>query len=163
MRTINEVAQADLLWMSDTNEHSFELRAGDEVVGRLQLGDKQRGDGDAANERWTFRREGFLRQRVTVRVPGSDANVAIFHVSWKKGGILELDRGRWMRLRLPSLWRWKWTWADMYGRPLVHLENGLFMRDGQVTIEPDAAAAPDVPLLVVLGWYLLVVWALDQH
>ena len=163
MRTISDVALGELRWVNYTNELAFELRtSGDEVVGHLQLDADQRGDSDTAGQRLTFRREGFWHPRVTVRIPGSDANVAIFHTSWKKGGTLELDGGRWLRLRLPSLMRWKWTWTDMNDRPLVHLGHGFLMKDGQVTIEPDAAASPDVPLIVVLGWYLLVVWAMDQ-
>jgi hypothetical protein len=163
MRTINDVASGELRWVDPTNELSYELLTGaEEVVGRLRLDAKQRGDSDTANERWTLTREGFWHPRVTVRAPGSDADVAIFHTSWKKGGILELDGGRWLRLRLPTLTRWKWTWTDMHDRPLVHLGHGFLMKNGQVTIEPDAAESPDVPLLAVLGWYLLVIWAMDQ-
>lgn len=164
MRTINDVACGELRWITPTNELSFELRtAADEVVGRLQLDQSWRGDSDTADQRWTFKREGFWHPRVTVRVPGTDVNLAIFYTSWKKGGTLELDGGRWLRLRLPNLLRWKWSWTDMHGKPLVHLEKGLLMRDGRVTIEADAAESPEVPLLVVLGWYLLVIWALDAQ
>jgi hypothetical protein len=163
MRTVNDVAESELRWVNPTNDLSFELRtAADEVVGRLQLDAERRGDSDTADQRWTFKQVGFWHRRVTVRIPGSDINVAMFHVSWKKGGTLELDGGRWLQLRLPSLLKWQWTWTDMYDKPLVHLKKALLGFEGQVTIEPDAAASPEVPLLVVLGWYLLVLWALDQ-
>jgi len=39
----------------------------------------------------------------------------------------------------------------------------LYKLESHVEIEKGAAASPDVPLLVVLGWYLLVLTALDAQ
>jgi hypothetical protein len=33
--------------------------------------------------------------------------------------------------------------------------------EGEVTVEAGAMKSPDLPMLVVLGWYLLVVFARD--
>ena len=158
MRSINEVASGELVWVSTGQELSFELRAGEEVVGRLQLDASQRGDSDTADQRLTLKREGFLRPHVNIRVPGSQDNVGIFRTSWKKGGTLATDAGRQFRLRVPTLLKWQWTWTDIREKPLVHLKD-----EGTVIIEPDAAALKEVPLLIVLGWYLLVVWAQDAE
>jgi hypothetical protein len=164
MRTINSVASEELRWIKPTSELPYELlSADDEVVGQLQLDRAWRGDSDTAGQRWTFRRGGFWRQHVTVRVPGSELNIAVFYSSWKKGGTLELEGGRKLRLCLPTLLKWQWTWRDSQGNPLVHLKEPLLASDCRVTIEKDAAESPDVPLLVVRGWYLLVVWAREAE
>jgi hypothetical protein len=52
---------------------------------------------------------------------------------------------------------------DTTNKPLVHFKSsqGLLKMEGQVEIVAEAAASPDVPMLVVLGWYLLVLFARD--
>jgi hypothetical protein len=52
---------------------------------------------------------------------------------------------------------------DAADKPLVQFKSrqGLFKMEGQVEIEPVATASPDMPMLVVLGWYLLVLFARD--
>jgi hypothetical protein len=162
MRTINQVANGELRWINPTNELAFELRAGDELVGQLQFDAEGRGDSDTAGQRLTFKRQGFWPQRVIVRVPGSGANVAVFRISWKKGGTLELEGRRQLHLRAAIFLR-RWDWTDMEGKPLVHLKKSVLGFEGHVTIEPDAVTSPDLPLLVVLGWYLLVLWARDAQ
>lgn len=53
---------------------------------------------------------------------------------------------------------------DPAGAPLIHYRGreGLKL-EGRVTIEPAAAARPDLSLLVGLGWYLLVLLAQDRN
>jgi hypothetical protein len=68
-----------------------------------------------------------------------------------------------LRFGSANFWRSQWDWLDAANKPLVHFKSrqGLLNLEGQVEIEPQAAASPDVPLLVVLGWYLLVLFARD--
>ena len=92
MRTIAEVATGELLWVQPARlKQEFELRAGDEVVGTLRFERSSLAIGETADQRWTFKREGFWHPRITVRVQGSDANVALFSPSWVGGGTLDLD------------------------------------------------------------------------
>jgi hypothetical protein len=42
--------------------------------------------GESAEGEWTFKRIGFLRPRVTVRETGSDADLAVFSISWTGDG-----------------------------------------------------------------------------
>lgn len=60
MRTIREVAGSELVCASAGTE-TFELRE-------------------------PTRSSGGWRPRVTVRVPGSDDNIALFHPGWMSGG-----------------------------------------------------------------------------
>jgi hypothetical protein len=94
---------------------------------------------------------------------GSDDNLALFSPNWGGGGTLDLVGRRQLRFGSANFWRSQWDWMDPADKPLVHFKSrqGLFKLEGQVEIEPQAIASPDVPLLVMLGWYLLVLFARD--
>ena len=103
MRKIDEFATGQLLWVQPARlKQEFELRASDEVVGKLRF--------VAAN---------FCRSQ--------------------------------------------WDWLDAQNQPLVDFKShqGLLKVDREVAIETAAIKSPDLPLLVVLGWYLLVLFARD--
>jgi hypothetical protein len=156
-----EVAGGQLLWVQPHNGLVFELRGGDEVVGSLRWERNSLARGETAGQQWTFKREGIWHPHVTVRIAGSDVNLGLFHPDWTGGGRLEL--GRQLRFSASSFWRPQWDWTDG-DQPLVHFERrGMFKLESHVQIEKAVAASPDVPLLVVLGWYLLVLAALDAE
>jgi hypothetical protein len=159
-----DLAGKELLWVSSGKGLVFELRAGSEVVGSLRWERSSLARGEMADQKWTFKREGIWHPHVTVRVAGSDANLGLFQPSWKGGGTLDLQLGRQMRFRPASFWRPRWEWVDALDQPLVHFKGvGVFKWESQVDIENAAAKSPDVPLLVVLGWYLIVLSALDAQ
>ena len=165
MRKLSEVVTEELLWLQPSRmKQVFELKAGDEAVGGLTWKRSTLADGETADHRWTFKREGFWHPQVTVRVPGSDTNVAVFRPHWTGGGTLEIAPGSEFRLGAANFWHSQWDWVDAGDKPLVHFKSrqGLLKMEGQVEIESDAAKSPDLELLVVLGWYLLVLIARDS-
>jgi hypothetical protein len=164
MRTIGELSGQELIWTQPARtKQAFELRAGDEVVGRLVFERSSLATGAAGAARWTFKREGFWHPQVTVRTTGSDVNAAVFKPSWGGGGTLELAPDRQVSFGSANFWHSQWDWRSADGKPLVHFKShqGLLKMEGQVDIETDAASFPDLPLLVVLGWYLLILFARD--
>ena len=162
MRSLDEVVGQDLLWTpSKSARRSYELRAGEELVGTLSW---QRGSlavADIADRHWTFKREGFWHPRVTVRVAGSASDIAIFRPGWSGAGTLELSPSRRIQWSAPNMWHTQWAWQETDGRPLVHFKGrqGWTKHEGYVEVEPGATALPELPLLVSLGWYLLVLLA----
>jgi len=107
VRPISETAGEELLWIQPAaRRREHELRAGDDVVATLRFQQGSLADAEADGHHWTLKRQGFWQPRVTVRVPGSDADVA-------------------------------------------------------VEILPGSAGLPDAPLLVLLGWYLILLHAED--
>jgi hypothetical protein len=157
------LAGRELHWVQAGKGLAFELRAADEVAGRLRWERLSLAGGEMGGQRWTFKREGFWHPRVTVRVPGSEANVALFHPSWTRGGTLELEACRQVRFGTANFWAAQWDWSDESGLPLAHFRNHGkgFKLEAQVVIEDHATGSRDMPLLVVLGWYLLVLYSLD--
>jgi hypothetical protein len=166
MKAIREVAEGVLRWTQPTAlKREFELRAGDEVVGTLRW---QKAFGslalaEAAGGVWTFKRCGFLRPNVTVRLPGSETEAAVFKPGWGGEGTLRLADGRCYQWQHTSFWRFEWAFANEAGEPLVHFkpEYAFLKHAAGVKLEPGAASIPDLPLLTLLGWYLMVLMSED--
>jgi hypothetical protein len=164
VKTIKDVALGGLVWVQPARlKQEFELHGGDELVGSLRWERASLATGETENQSWTFKREGFWHPRVTVRVAGSDDNIATFQPGWAGGGTLFLGGGAQLRFAAANFWRSQWDWLDAQDQPVVQFKSrhGLLKVEGQVEIEPGGIELPDLPLLVVLGWYLLVLFARD--
>jgi hypothetical protein len=165
MGRISELAGQELVWVQPSRTtQAFELHAPNEVVGTLQFQRSSLAAGAAEDRQWTFKREGFWHPQVTVRAPGSDINAAVFKPAWSGGGTLELAPGRSLRFGAANFWHSQWDWQDADNAPLVHFKahHGFMKMEGQVEIETAATPLPELPLLVVLGWYLLILFARDS-
>jgi hypothetical protein len=162
VRAISEVASSELEWIQ-SHGLNFELRAGDEIVGSLRWERSAQATAETADQRWTFNREGFWRMRITVRVPGSETTFAVFYPTWLGGGTLEGQPGRPLRMVSRSWWRAQSDWVDEVGQPLVHIANRgkWFEVKYRVVIEKQAIALPEMPLLVMLGLYVIVLRSMD--
>src|ERR1700716_253013 len=163
MRLISQVAGEELLWLppaAPRREH--ELRGGPAVAAPRRFQRGSLADAEAEGQHWTFKRQGFWQPRVTVRVPGSDADVAVFRPRWAGGGTLEFADGRTAQLRFANFWQSQWVWQEK-DQPLILFKgrHGLVKARGAVEIQPGDASRPDAPLLVLLGWYLILLHADD--
>jgi hypothetical protein len=145
------------------NNRFFKLRSGDDVIATLSW-EKIFGTlatAQTAERTWTFKRVGFFNARVTVRSPGSDADIAVFKPSWGYGGTLEVQGRAYMWKKL-DFWgnRWGFAWND--GTVLLSFgyAGGLesFLKiEGNVELSPgNVSTNPDMPLLATLGWYIMV-------
>jgi hypothetical protein len=163
VRPISELAGEELLWVQPAaRRREHELRAGDDVVATLRFQRGSLADAEAEGHHWTFKRQGFWQPRVTVRVSGSDADVAVFRPRWAGGGTLEFADGHSVDLRSANFWQSEWVWQEK-DQPLILFKgrHGLIKAKGAVEIQPAGAARPDAPLLVLLGWYLILLHADD--
>jgi hypothetical protein len=161
--SISEAAGQELLWMQPAaRKRDHELRAGDDVVATLRFQRGSLADAEADNRHWTFKRQGFWHPRVTVRVAGSDADIALFHPHWASGGTLEFADGQTLKLSSANFWQSEWVWLDK-DQPVVHFKgrHGIVKAKGAVEIQAGAANRTDLALLVLLGWYLILLHADD--
>ena len=143
----------------------YQLKNGDGLVGQLRF-EKFSGSlatAEVASQNWTFKREGFLHPRVTVRAPNSDVNLALFHPSWSGGGVVEFPDGRQIRWRHASFWRSEWAFVQGEDRQLLLFKQheGFLKISARLEWDPSDAALPDLPLLAALGWYLMLLTAQD--
>jgi hypothetical protein len=137
----------------------YELRSGAELVATLKfrsmwgtLASAESGDG-----RWTFKRVGFWQSRATIRASASDTDLAIFkNNTWDGGGTLEFSDHRKFRATT-NFWGTNFTFQTEANEPLVHFKyGGVFHRAAEVEISALAKSISDVPLLVLFGWYLVI-------
>lgn len=93
---------------------------------------------------------------MTIHPAGADETIAVFQGLPSLNGVLEFAHG-------PSyywdsnFWLTKWIWTDTEGSELMRVHRHLSLRaEGTVEIEPQTAETPEIPLLTVLGWYLII-------
>ena len=157
MKCIHEAAARTLTWklMKD----AYELRSGANLFATLRW---QKGSlflGEAAEGRWTFKRMGFLRPKVTVRSENSSTDLATLAFSGS-GGRLEFPDDR------TYLWtasRAEWSLKDAAGELLVQMKSMGTPGNlsGEVVLAPGALGLPDLSFLILLSWYVLVLQSKD--
>ena len=112
---------------------------------------------EAAGSAWKFKLEGFLfRQWIRVEADGQESQ-AVFTAQPSLNGILEYGDGRafyWDS----NFWLTKWIWSDEHGHELMRVQRSLtFKAEGGVVIDSTFLAQSELPLLIVLGWYVIMV------
>ena len=76
---------------------------------------------------------------------------------------MDFPDGRSLRLSSANFWQSEWVWQDKE-QVLVRVKgrHGLIKANGAVEISPAAANLPDLALLVLLAWYLILLYAEDS-
>ncbi len=160
MKTADWVGQT-LQWVQPRAlKQEFELRVQEVPIATLRF----RGafssfaTGESAEGCWTFQQVGFWRRRVLVRECGAETDLAVFHHhTWRQGGVLELSDGRRCTART-NFWFTRLELASEAGMPLLTFRKiGGFLRlSAQMEISSEAERLPELPWLVLFGWYLVV-------
>jgi hypothetical protein len=162
MRALRDAAPSTLSWQQPRAMRAeYELRAGDELLAILRKSGAfgMPMEAEIGTARFTLKTEGFLHSRITVREAGATGEPAVFGRTGFLGkGQLALPDGRSYRWRMTSFWGGRWAFLDDSDRPLVSFtsRNRFFRTGCDVEIAPGALARPELPLLILLGWYLLL-------
>lgn len=165
-RTIRDLAGRTVVWRQPSQlRQEYEMVAGEEIVATLRW---RKNVGTTAVARspdgtWTFKAAGFLNPRVTVRLPTSDYDFAVFRARNTGEGELEAMADQRFIWRCVNFWQNTWAFFNPQGERLLQLraEPSGAKTTGILTIEPKSAQHPESGYLVVLGWYLLVLMAGD--
>jgi len=166
MKPLREIADQPMEWANKTaQKREYKLRAGQEVVASLRW-EKAFGSlatAQAADGAWTLKRSGFLMPKVTARSSGADTEVLVFHPSWRSEGTVEFSSGARFRWLNTSFWHSEWAFANEKGDSLIHfkLHSGLMKQSAELRVEPEAASLPELSLLALLGWYVLILMSKD--
>lgn len=145
------------------------LRAGEEPIAELESrpawGFTMTGEADG--RRWRLRHRGFLRGLVEVEREVADGEwspVARFEPGWFGAGRLPRTSGDLAWRRADFMGR-RWEFRDATGRALVAFVRlpGLFRAGCRVQIADEARTRDDLPELVMLGWFLVVLMARQAH
>ena len=165
MKKIAQLISKPLRWFQpSTFQRQFELQANEEVVATLRFrslcGTLATGEG--VDGCWTFKRVGFWQTSVTIRECNSDLDIATFkNNTWSGGGTLELPGGKEYRATT-NFWNTRFEFQDQSGATVIEFKTGgLLHLSATVEINPAAAALPEMPWLVMLGWYLILMMYMD--
>jgi hypothetical protein len=165
MRKIAELISQQLKWVQPSAlKMHYELRAGDELASTLRFRSSfgSFATGESADGCWTFKRIGFWKTRVTIRRCDEDVDIATFkNNTWSSGGTLELSDGR-KFLASTNFWQTNFEFHDEMGRQMVKFKTGgLIHFSATVDIEPNAVSVPELPWVIMLGWYLTIMMHID--
>jgi hypothetical protein len=140
-------------------EREFELTSGDDLVGHLYwpkwLSDHavaECGDG-----RWIIDRLGFFRDHGAAIEVGSEAEIAQFQFDWLGDSQLTLANGRRYELYRTKILSETWELADAQGDVVMVFHGGMhwFKYLSDIELEVGAIQLPELPLLILLCWYLI--------
>jgi hypothetical protein len=162
---ISQLTSHPLKWVQPSLRMEYELLTVDTLVATLQfrsawgtLAYAESGDGN-----WTFKRIGFWQKQASIRVNGVDEDIAIFtNNTWSQGGTLEFNNGRRFKATT-NFWMTQLEWETEDEQPLIRFHIGGFCKQSaEVEILPEAARLPELPILVLFGWYLILMLHRDS-
>ena len=165
-RSIRDLAGRNALWRQPSQlRQEYELVVGEEIVATLRW---RKNVGTTAVARspdgtWSFKAAGFLNPRVTIRLPNSDYDFAVFRPRNTGEGMLEAMADQRFTWRCVNFWQNTWAFFDAEGDRLLTIkpDPAALKLGAQVTIELKASSHQEIGYLVVLGWYLMVLMAED--
>lgn len=105
--------------------------------------------GEAADGHWAFKRRSFWNADIVITELASQAEIAV--VKRGRTRSLAFSDGRLFTFKKSSYWRNEWVWLNDEGTPLMHFQHGKYLM-----IEPSALWLPELSLLVLVGWHLIV-------
>jgi hypothetical protein len=167
MKSIRDLIDQELKWIQpQAIKMEFVLRCGEEAVASLRFRTSfgSLATGECADGCWTFKRVGFWRTRATIRVCGTETDIAVFHNNtWTSGGTLDMPDRR-MFPATSNFWMTQYEFRTEGGETLVRYRRigGVLRLSSEVEIRPAAASMPELPWLVILGWYLTVMMHSDS-
>jgi len=164
MKRLADLTNRQLKWTQPgAFKMHYELLAGDELAATLRFRSAvgSFATGESADGCWTFKRIGFLQTRVTIRVCGEETDIAVFRNTWSGGGELELPNGRKV-LMTTNLWQSNLEFKTESDLALLQFKSaGLLQPAALVEVQREAIGLPELPWMVFLGWYLIVMMNMD--
>jgi hypothetical protein len=161
LRHISDFLDHQLTWVQPRAlKREYVLRASDEVIANVRFRSLfgSLATGESADGCWTFKRVG---SKVTVRACRTDVDIAVFKDNgWTHGGTLELPTGGQIRGRA-NVWGTQYVFKTEAGQVLFRIKKrGVipwFVRlSATVSIAPAAAGTAELPWVLMLAWYLMV-------
>jgi hypothetical protein len=141
-------------------KRSYELRSETHSFATLEW---QSALGSLAHARtldgaWTLKRTGFFRPRVTVRAMDKETDLAVFQPGWLGDGHVDFPNGKQWSWKCLGFWRARYGFVSDDGTPLIEYHANTFKMppSAGVVVAQSALGLAELPLLMVLGWYVTI-------
>ena len=163
----------ELFWeQQKASRRNFVLCSGEQIFARIDFTSafSTLADAKSGGEHWTLKRVGCLSSQVTIRRVGSVVNLATYHPNWTGSqGQVRFSTGEIYNWEVANFWSTQYAIHSEDGNELVTYRFGsksrklsnIFKQQAQVVITPEAWQLQELPILVLLGWYLIVLQADD--
>ncbi|MGE5221694.1 MAG: hypothetical protein ACM3PY_04605 [Omnitrophica WOR_2 bacterium] len=149
------------------NQRSYVLCTGDTVFASLRFETSfgSLASAEAADGSWTFKRVGFFKTHVTVRRAGEETDLAVYTPNWfGTEGAIQFTGGRSYTWKPANFWATQYQIQDSLEKVVLTYKSGkehsnlpdLFKVQARVEIDPAYENIPEISLLVLLGWYLMI-------
>ena len=166
MKRLADLLDRELKWTQPgALKMHYELHAGEELAATLHFRSSfgSCAMGASADGCWTFKRAGFFQTRLTIRACGEETDIAVFrNNTWSGGGTLELPGGRKL-LATTNFWQTNLEFKTESGETVLRFKSGgLIHLSALVEIQREAIGLAELPWLVMLGWYLIVMMNMDS-
>lgn len=113
-------------------------------------------EGSIGGRYYSLTRKGILHPVASVVQSPFDQEVATMSLKGG-GGQLELNDGRRFTLVREGMFKNSWSFRDERGAELVSFKVPAFkLRIGEVTVSPAVMSDKQLPLLLLMGWYVIV-------
>ncbi len=160
-RPLRDSLYGDLFWSRPAFfRRELQLEAGSELLARLRWEKMLSFEavGESADGRWIFGRHrlGSLRGQVLVRDAATRTLVATFIRSWRGTGTLRFVSGAEYRWEREGFWRTRLFWSSAQQERLVTYASRFGWHSRYLMeVDPGAHRAEELPVLVLLGAYLM--------
>jgi hypothetical protein len=144
----------------------YELRSGQRLIGTLKFQNafSQNASGEIMNQIWHFTRRGVFPPKVMCMRKPKGAAEAVYTPFWSgRAGELQIPGGK-LRWESSNVLGNLHSFLDAQRHPVLRVQkHGLFKSRGELSV-PGEGQAPraDLPLLMLLAWYLVIVTETDQ-
>lgn len=167
MKKLADLVGHELKWVQPhASKMEYELRAGDTLAATLRFRSSfgSFATATSADGIWTFKRVGFFQTKATIRADESETDLAVFiNNTWSGGGTLEFPDGRKYPVST-NFWATQLDFKTELGQLLISYKSiGGFLHLSSATeIHPLAKNIPEMPWMVLFGWYLTVMMYMDN-
>ena len=167
MVRMSELVAHELQWVQPSGMRQYyELQAGDLAVCILHMESSfnSRASSENADGSWDFDRHGFWHRQVTIRAGGSGEDIALYNPNtWRQSGALVLPSGRNYLVKF-NFWNTQFYITTEDDQNLVSFTSirGMFHYSCDMEIHSLARGLPELPWLVPLGWYLIMMQFRDS-
>ncbi len=160
MKRLQEVDLGELLWkQARFGVDHFRLQAGEDCVGELYWTKwfSDHAVAQSAHGTWHMDRPDFFADRVIVTDPTTEQKAAIFVKGCFGDGTLTMRDGRKYEWARTKAFRNYWALFDEGGNAVFEVRAGMrwFKHEADVVLHAAAGEETQLPLLILLGWYLV--------
>ncbi len=174
MKSIKSSGEDQLNWIQPKAiQQIFELRGNEDLYAALifpkSLGSLA--EAEASNGKWTFKRVGFFNVSITIREVGKETDLAVYKPKrMSYSGSIEFANNKIFHWQSSNFWSTKFEFQDENNNTVVAFKSGIeepklkdwFKTQARVEIPELAKNLPELELLILFGWYLIIALQLDS-